>query len=165
MEQKGEGFTPFGEVQLFFTYPDEKTDGRLRIEAAQSGAFAQKYCWTANDPGDYWFWAADLSTGETSQKVRYQFIPLVSVSPEAGPVGTEFMQGGEGFTRNGMVQLYFRYPNGTIDSKLIVAADAFGKISHEYTSKPGDAVGTYGYWAVDLTSGKHSPEVSYSFQE
>ncbi|MBC8183194.1 fibronectin type III domain-containing protein, partial [candidate division KSB1 bacterium] len=69
-------------------------------------------------------------------------------------------ESGEGFTPGGLAELHFIYPDGTASDKT-KSVNAYGKFTNYWTPDNNSQIGTYRYWADDLSSGKKAPEVTF----
>ena len=84
------------------------------------------------------------------------------VSSTSGERGSTLYQPGWGFTPYGTAELHFRRPDGSLSPTTTEAVAGDGTYDHYWTVTNDAQVGTYQYWAVDLSTGLDSPEVSYS---
>jgi len=66
-----------------------------------------------------------------------------------------------GFWPGGTAELHFRRPDRSLSPTTTETVQADGTYDHYWTITPDAQLGTYQYWAVDLTSGITSPEVNY----
>lgn len=86
--------------------------------------------------------------------------PVVNVIPNFGSKGQIFDQGGHGFTANGDVTLFIKYPNDDI-IPIRKKADLNGILINNYNSSSASQFGNYEYYAVDVSTGKISNTVKF----
>lgn len=75
--EPGAGFTPGGEVELFFRYPDGHVASTTR-PAQEDGTFMHFYRAESTEemaPGKYEYWGVDLTTGAGSAPVSFTVMP------------------------------------------------------------------------------------------
>jgi hypothetical protein len=79
--ESGSGFTPKANIDLFFSLPSGK-EVSVKVLSDENGQFNHEYTihWSA-ETGLHYYWAKDISTGFTTDKVKYQVIPAGQKEP------------------------------------------------------------------------------------
>jgi len=162
--RSGSGFTPNGQVEIRCKYPNNYENVTNKT-LSSTGSFSDNWQSPNNaQVGTYEYWAIDLSSGNISNEVNFQIIfptnPVVSANPSDGPRGTTFNLYGTGFTPNSTAEVHFKFPDNS-EQTFTKNTDGGGVYPYSWTA-PNDAqIGTYKYWAKDLTSEKTSNTVSF----
>ncbi len=90
--------------------------------------------------------------------------PKVEVTPNSGIKGQNFNQGGTGFTPNGDINLFIKYPNGDI-IPIRKKADSNGNLINNYNSSTATQFGEYQYYAVDMNTNNISNTLKFYINE
>ncbi|SDP70072.1 matrixin family metalloprotease [Desulforhopalus singaporensis] len=162
--QTGWGFTPDGLVELHFRRPDDSQSPTIIVQAGQDGMY--DHAWPIPSDaaiGTYQHWAVDLTTEISTPVVNYEITPLApKVSSTSGTRGVDTLhQSGWDFAPNGLAELHFRRPDGSLSPTTIESIDIDGTFEHVWPIPSDAGPGIYQYWAVDLTCGATSAEVNY----
>lgn len=96
----------------------------------------------------------------------YPLNPAVSVSPAAAAKGATYSQNGTGFTPNGQVNLFVRYPGDAGYTSIgSETADGSGSFYHSYNSITATRFGSYSFYAQDQASGRSSTPQSFTLND
>lgn len=90
-----------------------------------------------------------------------QLSPIVEASPSQVVHGGLVIQNGYGFTPNSTVELWFTYPNGGT-AMLEKSTDGSGNYLHSWNVPLDAQLGTFHYYAVDVTTDTQSNTVDYT---
>ncbi len=86
--------------------------------------------------------------------------PILTVSPQSGQQETIFQYSGSSYTPNGAIDWHVLKPDGTEYPVGSLTADSSGNLSYQYSSSCNSMVGSYTIWAIDITTGKKSNNVT-----
>lgn len=108
--------------------------------------------------------------GETNRSFAgdsffYGFILDPQVTSTSGVRGADTLsQPGWGFTPNGIAELHFRRPDGSLSPLTTEQIKSDGTYDHNWPIPTDAPAGTYQYWSRDLDSGLYSSEVNYEIK-
>ena len=163
LEEYGYGFVPNGPVKLHLIDPNG-IHSEIQVTADNSGNHYHTYQVNSGTVAGEWeYYAIDETTGTQTASVFIPILlgdttpsisPYVTASPTYGFVSdsTHIQEPGYGFSPNGSVTLHFIDPNG-IHTTISKNADVTGSFYHDYTVHSGSALGWWGYYAVDNSTG------------
>jgi formylglycine-generating enzyme required for sulfatase activity len=160
-----------------YNYIGAPTDGSAWEPETGTFRMLRGSFWGANEP---WFSRSAGRNGSyypgnwsRGYGFRVVAVPAGTIDPhvysENGVGQLPISQPGWGFTPGGTAELHLRSPDGSLlpvthpESYATVGSD--GRYSHVWTHPWGAMLGTYQYWAVDLSSGRVSPEVNYTLKQ
>lgn len=149
---------------------------QTKVAAFQSKPGQISFDWKANAPGKYMIRGGIVGLGEmpgnfilTSKTVAKPVVttptvaPVASVSPTSGAVGTTFTETCKQASPSSQTRFYFKYPDGKIDSAIVLVTNTAGTATNTYTYKSGAQIGSYQFWCEDIKTGKKSNAVTYKF--
>ncbi len=145
----GSGFSPNETVRTYFGATLVNT-----TSAAPNGTLYATFTVPAVSPGSYDVTSIGLTSGKSF--IATFTVPTISITltPTWGPPGKQVNVGGEGFTRIGLVKIYFDNAYQTAAS-----ADEFGNIKVNFAVPTTTLPGTHTVKANDAATGNNATAI------